>query len=103
MRIRIGIFLAYLLLACILIEDALPYFAKSATMEMCEPKTESGEKDSKKEKEIEDELKEVKDKFNPSQIQNLAFLICQIRTQAASDKIPDSAHQSIFSPPPNRV
>ncbi len=103
MRIRIGIIMAYLLLGCILLEDALPYFAKSNMMEMCESKTETGEKDSKKEKELENEWKEVKDRFHTDNSFNFSFWAHPGSLSADSDKIPDSAHLSIFSPPPNRV
>ena len=103
MRIRIGIFLTYLLLACIFLQDALPYFADDTMIEMCESKTESGEKDSKKEKEVEDEFKEVKDKHHSVGLYLFAFSAHPSSINADSDKIPDSAHQSIFSPPPNRV
>ncbi len=103
MRIRIGIFMAYLLLACILLEDALPYFADSNHMEMCESKTETGEKDAKKQKEVEDEWKDSKDKFHATNGLDFCFLIHPGSLQADTEEIPDSAHQSIFSPPPNRV
>ncbi len=101
MRIRIGIIMAYLLLGCILLEDALPYFAKSNTMELCECKTESEEKESKKL--FEDDWKEVKDKYNAASFQAFTVLIHPGSLTADSEEIPDSAHQSIFSPPPNRV
>ncbi len=103
MRIRIGIIMAYLLLGCILLEDALPYFAESNKMEMCESKSENGDKKSKKEKETEEEWKEAKAKFNPSNAHLCSFLIHSGSLSADSDDIPDSAHQSIFSPPPNEV
>ncbi len=103
MRIRIGILMAYLLLGCILLEDALPYFAKSNTMEMCESKTESGEKDAKKEKELENEWNDTKERFHPESVINYSFLIHPGSILADSDEIPDSAHQSIFSPPPDLV
>jgi len=102
MRIRIGIIMAYLLLGCILLEDALPYFAKSNMMEMCESNTENGEKDTKKGKEIEDEWNQVKDRFPVENVSLFSFLIHPGSILADSDEIPDSAHQSIFSPPPNR-
>lgn len=101
MRIRIGIILAYLLLGCILLEDALPYFGHANMIEMYEAKTESGEKDSKKE--IEDEWKEVSDKFPAIRSFDGTFLMHLGSIYADSDIIPDSAHQSIFSPPPDRV
>ena len=103
MRIRIGIMLAYLLLGCILLEDALPYFAKSNTMEMCECKTENNEKEGKQKKELEDEWLAFKDKFESSSKCFIPFLIHPGSINADSEEIPDSAHQSIFSPPPNRV
>lgn len=101
MRIRIGIIMAYLLLGCILLEDALPYFANMNTIEMYEAKTESGEKDSKKE--IEDEWKELNDKLPSVKFFEPTFLMHRGSIFADSDIIPDSAHQSIFSPPPDRV
>jgi len=101
MRIRIGIILAYLLLGCILLEDALPYFAEACQIEMCEAKTESGEKDTKKEKELEDEWKEVKDRLHPDRLLNHFVLIHNGSILADAEEIPDSANQSIFSPPPN--
>ena len=103
MRIRIGIIMAYLLLGCILLEVALPYIAKSNRMEMCERKKESVEKDGKKEKELEDECKEVKEKFRAARFHSFSFLTHPGSLFADSEKIPDSAHQSIFSPPPNWV
>ena len=102
MRIRIGIIMAYLLLGCILLEDALPYFAHSIMMEICESNTENGEKDTKKGKEIEDELSQVKDRFPVENGSPFSFLLHPGSILADSDEIPDSAHQSIFSPPPNR-
>jgi hypothetical protein len=103
MRIRIGIIMAYLLLGCLLLEDALPYFAMSNTMEMSESKTESGEKDTQKEKEIEDESNEVKDMFHFDSICYFSFVTRPGNILADSDEIPDSANQSIFSPPPDLV
>ena len=103
MRIRIGIIMAYLLLGCILLEDALPYFADLNTMEMCESKTENGEKDSKKEKEFENEWNVVKERFHADFAHDFSFLTYSGSLSVDSDKIPDSAHQSIFSPPPDRV
>lgn len=101
MRIRIGIIMAYLLLGCILLEDALPYFAKSNTMELCESKTESEVKECKKV--LEDDWKVVKDKFNAASLQAFAVLIHPGSLTADSEEIPDSAHQTIFSPPPNQA
>ena len=101
MRIRIGIILAYLLLGCILLEDALPYLGHANLMEIYEAKTESGEKDSKKE--IEDEWKELNDKLPSVKFFEPVFLMHGGSISANSDIIPDSAHQSIFSPPPDRV
>ena len=103
MRIRIGIIMAYLLLGCILLEDALPYFAKMNTMEMCESKTETGEKEGKKEKNIEDEWKELKEKLQLGNFHDASFLSHPGSLQTDSDEIPDSVHQSIFSPPPKRA
>lgn len=103
MRIRIGIFLAYLLLGCILLEDALPYFAEMNTMEMYEAKTETGEKDGKKEKKIEKEWKVLKEKLQLGNFYDGSFLTHPGSLHADSDAIPDSEHQSIFSPPPDRA
>ena len=103
MRIRIGIFLAYLLLGCILLEDALPYFAEMKAMKMYEAKTESGEKEGKKEKKIEDECKELKEKLQLANFQDSSFLTYPGSLHTVSDEIPDSEHQSIFSPPPDRA
>ena len=101
MRLRIGIILAYLLLGCILLEDALPYFADSNMMQLCESKSESEEKDSKKE--IEDTWKEVKERLQPSYLYYHDSLMHLGSIFADSDEILDSAHQSIFSPPPDRA
>lgn len=103
MRIRIGILLAYLLLGCILLEDALPYFADSNLMEICESKAETGEKEGKKEKELESEWNEAKDRHHAESIPDFSFLIHPGSILADSEEIPDSAHRSIFSPPPNEV
>ncbi|MBC7776667.1 MAG: hypothetical protein H7246_14635 [Phycisphaerae bacterium] len=103
MRIRIGILLTYLLLGCILLEDALPYFAKSNLMEMCESKTETGEKEGKKSKELENEWNEAKDRLHDENVLEYAFLIHPGSIFADSDEIPDSPYQSIFSPPPDRA
>ncbi|MFN0033492.1 MAG: hypothetical protein ACKVUS_00410 [Saprospiraceae bacterium] len=103
MRIRIGIIVAYLLLGCILMEDALPCFADSNLMEMCESKTENGEKEAKKEKEIKDELNEAKERVHAASLRTFSFLVHPGSLFADSEEIPDSAHRSIFSPPPNEV
>ena len=103
MRIRIGIIVAYLLLGCILLEDALPYFADSNTIEMCESKTESSEKETKKEKELEDEWLVFKEKLPVVGATLSILLIHPGSILADSDVIPDSAHQSIFTPPPDRA
>lgn len=103
MRTRIGIMVAYLLLGCILLEDALPCFAKSNLMEMCESKTEKSEKETKSEKEIKDELSEAKERFHSTNLRISSFLIHPGSIFTDSEEIPDSAHRSIFSPPPERV
>lgn len=100
MRTRIGIILAYLLLGCILLEDVMPYFAESSVLEMCEPKAESEEKEAKKEKEAGDEWKEPKERFAAARLCVASFLSHSGIFLANSEAIPDSAHQSIFSPPP---
>jgi hypothetical protein len=102
MRTRIGIIAAYLLLGCILLEDAFPYFACSDTITFCEAKTESEEKEAKKE--TSDEWSEAKERLQSASCP--AFASFQFHTgslMADSDEIPDSAHQSIFSPPPEQV
>jgi hypothetical protein len=101
MRIRIGIIMTYLLLGCLILEDALPYFAMSNMMEMSESNIESSEKDTKKEKEIEFESKAVKDMFHFDSICYFSFLTHPGSILADSDEIPDSVNQSIFSPPPD--
>lgn len=103
MRIRIGIIMAYLLLGCILLEDVMPYFGQTSLMEMCESKTESEVKESKKEKEIGEDWKDVKDKHHFAKLQQFTLLIVAGSLFVDSEAIPDSAHQSIFSPPPNLV
>lgn len=62
MRTRFGIFFMYLILACILSENALPYFADSQAMECFEQKKECSEKEEKKGREVEDEWKALKEK-----------------------------------------
>jgi len=103
MRIRIGIIMAYLLLGCILLEEALPYFAKSNTMEMYASNAENGEKDTKKDKEIEDDWSQVKERFRFECLAQISFLNHSGCTLADSDEIPDSAQLSVFSPPPDRA
>jgi hypothetical protein len=101
MRIRIGIIMAYLLLGCLLLEDALPYFAKTNMMEMYESNAENGEKDTQKEKEIEDEWSQVKDRHLELGIRNYSFLNHPGSILADSEVIPDSAHLSVYTPPPD--
>lgn len=104
MRTQIGIIVAYLLLGCILLEDALPYFAESNLMEMCETKAESGEKESKKEKEVEDDLSSPsKERLPQTEERTALTVLLNGSISADSEKIPDSAHRSIFSPPPERA
>lgn len=103
MRIRIGIILAYLLLVCILVEDALPYFAESNTMEMCEFKSESESNELQKEKEQGSDWKDFREKVLAPDLMAYASWIHPGSLFADSEMIPDSAHQSIFSPPPNKV
>ena len=103
MRIRIGIIMAYLLLGCILLEDALPYFAKSNLMEMYESNIETGEKDTKKEKEIEDEWSHIKDRLLVESICHFSFLNHPGSILADSDVIPQSAYLSVFTPPPDKA
>lgn len=104
MRTRIGILVAYLLLGCILLEDAFPYFASMDTHTLCEAKTESEEKEAKKEKETVDEWSDAKERLQTSPYRAFAcFLNHEGSLIADSDEIPDSAHQRIFSPPPERV
>jgi hypothetical protein len=100
MRTRIGILLAYLLLGCILLEDVMPYFAESSVWEMCESKAESEEKEAKKEKESGEEWKESKERFAAARFCFASFLSHSGGLLAGSEAIPDSAHPSIFSPPP---
>jgi hypothetical protein len=101
MRIRIGIIMAYLLLGCLLLEDALPYFGKSNIMEMYQLNAEGGEKDSKKEKEIEDEWSQTKDRLQFESICNFSFSNHPGGILTDSEVIPDSAHLSVYSPPPD--
>jgi len=93
--------MAYLLLGCILLEDALPYFADSYRLQLSESKSESEEKDSKKD--IEDTWKEVRERLQASYLYYPDSLMHPGSILADSDEIPDSAHQSIFSPPPDRA
>jgi hypothetical protein len=103
MRIRIGIIMAYLLLGCLLMEEALPYFAESNMMEMYESNAENGEKDTKKEKEIEDEWSQVKDRHPFINIRSFSFLNHPGSILADSEVIPDSVHLSVYTPPPDRA
>ncbi|MBL7806507.1 MAG: hypothetical protein JNN28_01760 [Saprospiraceae bacterium] len=103
MRIRIGIIAAYLLLGCILFEDAQPYFAGLQWMEMCESKVENSEKDGKKEGELDDEWKDFKDRHTGFVLQDFAVTAHWTSVLADADLMPAATYRSIFSPPPNWV
>lgn len=95
--------MAYLLLGCILLEDALPFFADANLIEFCDSKTENSEKEGKQKKGIgEDEIL-FKERLEMSSLLHAAFFVHPGSITADSDEIPDSANQSIFSPPPNRA
>jgi hypothetical protein len=95
--------MAYLLLGCLLLEDALPYFAKSNRMEIYESNVEGEGKETKKEKELEDEWSQVKDRLQVLSICNFSFSSHPGSIMADPEVIPDSAHLSVYSPPPDRA
>lgn len=103
MRTRFGIFFMYLILACILSENALPYFADSQAMECFEQKKECSEKEEKKGREVEDEWKALKEKNHLRFFRLTSYPTRSCQIFAESDNIPDSAIQAIFSPPPERA
>jgi len=103
MRIRIGIFMAYLLLGCILLENALPCIAHSMLMEVCESTSEKGENTTKTERDIEADLSHVSVGFRNRQFPVVSILNAPDSILAASDEILDSACLSVFSPPPDKV
>ncbi|MBN8680262.1 MAG: hypothetical protein J0M29_18700 [Chitinophagales bacterium] len=103
MRIGIGIIVAYLLLGCILLEDAQPYFAGTTWMEMYESKVEHSEKDEKKETEADDDWNEFKDRHAVVILQDVAVASHWSSVLAEAVLISSDAFCTIFSPPPNQV
>lgn len=103
MRIRTGVILAYLLLSCILLEDALPYFAQANKMECFEYKSDGNTKESKKQKDFEDEIKLVHERFSFESLLPVLETETNEVIHVAFERIPDSIKLGIFSPPPNQV
>lgn len=86
-----------------LFEHALPWFIEVDAIEMYESKTETEGKDTKSGKETVDEWKAFNESIHADETGSNASLFHLGSLFADSDKIPDSAHRSIFSPPPNRA
>jgi len=98
---RINIVAVYLLLCCMLFEHAAPCFAGAALIEICENQSESEGKDPKTEQEISYDLKAMKERFQLSEIRDLALSPLKGRFFADLERIPDSKHQPVNSPPPD--
>ncbi|MFN0175312.1 MAG: hypothetical protein ACKVU0_11735 [Saprospiraceae bacterium] len=103
MRTRINTIAVYLLLSCMLFEHALPWFVEVDTISMCETKTETEGKDTKSGKDTVDEWKSLDENVHTDERGCGASFFHMGSLFADSDKIPDSAHRTIFSPPPNRA
>ena len=102
MHFRTGVILVYLLLGCILMEDALPYFAQANQMECFEYKAD-GSKDGKKQKDFEEEFKLFHEKFGFDALLSGIETESKVLVSPLSERIPDSAHLTIFAPPPNQA
>lgn len=101
--LRIGYTLAYLIMACILFEDAMPYFADAESLEICEAKSEKGAEEGKEKSGAEKDFFKIREKSTRFIQLATVVVIPQCLIRSESDVIPDSAHRAIFSPPPERV
>lgn len=99
---RINIVAVYLLLCCMLFEHAAPCFCVSSEHTICEVQTESEGKDTKTEQETSFELKALKERFQLIEIRALALNASLGSLPADIERIPDSKHQPVSSPPPDQ-
>lgn len=102
-RSRFSSLLVFLVLGCILMEDALPVLAKWSLTEMVFSESEKNTDEGKQKTESEFDLFKVKD--YPGDIFWVSILRSPAgkKLQVESDDIPASASRSIFSPPPELV
>jgi hypothetical protein len=101
--LRISYTIAYLIMACILFEDAMPYFADADSLEICEAKSEKGAEEGKEKSGAEKDFFKIREKGARFLFIAPTVIIERCLIASDSEKIPDSAHRVIFSPPPERV
>lgn len=101
--LRIGYTVAYLIMACILFEDAMPYFSDAESLEICEAKTEKGAEEGKEKKGAEHDLFKIREKTTRFIRLSPTVIVKRCPISSESEAIPDSAHRTIFSPPPEQV
>ena len=89
------------MLTCLSFEHAVPFFMiQTGIIEVFDSKGETGEKDAKI---AIDDLISLGDHHALPEIEDASLQLHTGSLCADSEEIPDSAHQSIFSPPPNEA